>query len=864
MSLRANPSPTLVVLFLLTVSPSLFAAQGQDRDSAGSAAVVPGPDYAASGFHRFWWGDHYRDTWTTEVRVPVLDLGSFAGGLTPLSAGGGFQTRSLWLTGADGKTYAFRSIYKYAKELVPEPLRDTFVEELLQDQMSSQHPYAAPIASSLMRVAGVLHSEPEVYLMPDSAALGPFGGVFGGLLGTLAVRPVGPDGAISVAGAEEIIDGFEVVERLRSDPSKRVDARAYLTARLIDVLIGDWDRHADQWLWVTFGADTSPAWRPIPTDRDQAFARLDGVVPALARRRLPMLTSFRAEYDDASRYHYQARFMDRLALTGLDRAVWDSTARALASALTDATIDDALAQIPEAAEPASGPLLRTRLRSRRDALPRIASEMYELLAREPFVHATDVAEVAEIRGDPTPTPTGVEVVIRSAAEGSTPYFRRVFRSGETDEVRLYLHGGDDRVRIDGRDRLPVKVRIIGGEGDDEFEFAAPIGNVHLYDANGANRVTGDADHRIDDRPYDENPLVPESGAPAPPRHWGSFGYPFFTGGFSPDVGLAVGATYSWFDYGFRKDPYASRLDVSAAGSTKLKYALGLDAELRFENSPLFTRFTATGTSFDIIHFYGIGNDAEAIQDTASDFYEVENTRVRGAATLGADLGAVVRLGLSLVGGFSKTSDDPATFLGQNPGTYGAGDFGQLGAAAHLDLRSVRPDPLVVRAAQPVAWLRVRGEAYPEAIDVREAYASLAAVGALSLPLGFRRWEVAVRGGGERIWGTAPFFELAYIGGDESLRGWPEQRFAGDASLYGSAELRFDLFHYRFIFPSTFGLLALFDAGRVWVDGESPGGWHTGYGGGFWLALRGTRSIVSVAYAESEEDSGLYLNLGFPF
>ena len=47
-------------------------------------------------------------------------------------------------------------------------------------------------------------------------------------------------------------------------------------------------------------------------------------------------------------------------------------------------------------------------------------------------------------------------------------------------------------------------------------------------------------------------------------------------------------------------------------------------------------------------------------------------------------------------------------------------------------------------------------------------------------------------------------------------------------------------------------------------GASPGGWHTGYGGGIWLALRGTRSIVSAAYAESDEDKGLYINLGFSF
>ncbi len=182
----------------------------------------------------------------------------------------------------------------------------------------------------------------------------------------------------------------------------------------------------------------------------------------------------------------------------------------------------------------------------------------------------------------------------------------------------------------------------------------------------------------------------------------------------------------------------------------------------------------------------------------------------------------------------------------------------------LDLTTRKPGILVKKAIQPRAWLRLRGQGYPAVIDVVDTYGWLDAVGAASLPLGLRRWEVGFRAGGRKVWGDAPFFHLAYIGGDESLRGWSRQRFAGDASLYGSAELRLDLFNYRFVFPSTFGILGLVDAGRVWVDGDSPGGWHTGYGGGIWLALRGTRSVVSAAYATSDEDEGLYLNVGFPF
>ncbi len=437
-------------------------------------------------------------------------------------------------------------------------------------------------------------------------------------------------------------------------------------------------------------------------------------------------------------------------------------------------------------------------------------------------------------------------------------------SEETKEVRLYLHAGDDSAVIRGDGRLPIRVNIVGGAGDDEYYFESETGNVHLYDQDGTNGVSGVGGTGINGRRYPEPVLAPESGSAPPPRHWGSFGYPFGTIGYNPDIGLLVGASYTWFDYGFRKDPYASSLTVSGAFATSLKAEVRVGADLRFENSPLFVGLDGYGSSLRTVHFYGVGNDKELVNAAPSRFYDVENTQLEADATFRADLGQVLDVGVGATGGFSNTKDDPNTFLGQNPDTYGAGKFGFAGALLRLDLTTRAAEALVETAVRPRAWLAMRGQYYPQLLDVESAYGWVDAVGAVSLPLGVRRWEVGVRAGGRKIWGEAPWFQLAFIGGDNSLRGWPEQRFAGDGSLYGSAELRFDLFNYRIVFPSTFGILGLADVGRVWIDGESPGGWHTGYGGGIWLALRGTRSILSAAYAKSDEDQGLYINLGFAF
>ena len=50
-----------------------------------SVEVAAGPEYAAGPLKRWLFGSDYRRAWLTPIRVPVLDLATCAGGLTPLS-----------------------------------------------------------------------------------------------------------------------------------------------------------------------------------------------------------------------------------------------------------------------------------------------------------------------------------------------------------------------------------------------------------------------------------------------------------------------------------------------------------------------------------------------------------------------------------------------------------------------------------------------------------------------------------------------------------------------------------------------------------------------------------------------------------
>src|SRR5439155_965601 len=88
-------------------------------------------------------------------------------------------------------------------------------------------------------------------------------------------------------------------------------------------------------------------------------------------------------------------------------------------------------------------------RRRRDHLAQITNRYYALLAQVVEVHGTDQADLAEVE-----RLAGGRVSVRlSPRAGGAPFYQRTFDRRETDEIRVYLHGGDDRAVVRGRDRL---------------------------------------------------------------------------------------------------------------------------------------------------------------------------------------------------------------------------------------------------------------------------------------------------------------------------------------------------------------------------------------------------------------------------
>jgi hypothetical protein len=840
--------------------------------------VAPGPQYRAGGFHRAMLGSSYRELWATPVTVEVLDLAREAGGLTVVRRVGGQQTLGLALAGQDGRSYTFRGLDKDPSNILPDELQDTFVEELVQDQMSAQHPAGALVADELARAAGVPTVPIRLVVLPDDPALGEERKTFASLLGTFSEYPTAADSRHpGFEDAVEIVDHMTLYAKLARGPEERVAVREFLRARLFDVFVSDFDRHRKQWRWAKRGGDA--LWHPIPEDRDQAFARYEGLLVRAAAGYVPQLRTFGPKYDRIFGLTFNGREQDRWLLPELPREAWQEVAEDLKVLLTDEAIERAARRMPPEWFAIDGPRLVAALKKRRETLPQVADRFYRHLAGQVDVQGTDASERALVRRHEDGV---VEVEVAPlAADGTagTPYFSRRFVPGETEEVRLYLRGGNDRVVVEGRGG-GVEVRAVGGVGDDVLDDSKG-GGTRFYDFEGQNKVVAGPGTKQDDKVY-AAPPGPKNAPWIPPRDWGRdwFGLPWAS--YSSDYGVFLGGGFATRSYGFRQQPFASQHALRAGwafGAQQPKIAY--DGEFHVANSRALFGVMANYSGLEVQRYYGFGNDTVAAED--DDFNKVRQRQVVLAPSLTLPLGGPLDFTVAPALQYAKDEEGDRLIDEERP--YGYGDFGQVGGWARLRLDSRKPLgratgrslqlPLRGSAgAYPVRGFYVEaiGAVFPKAWDVEETYGWVEGNASTYLTAGANgRVTLALRAGGKHMLGEKyPFFNAATAGGggffsgQDAVRGLHPNRFIGDSSLYGNADLRLYLSRFFLALPGEWGLFGFGDAGRVWYEGESSDTWHTSYGGGLWIGLLSRSNAVAFTIAKSDERTAFYVRAGFSF
>jgi surface antigen Omp85-like protein len=351
--------------------------------------------------------------------------------------------------------------------------------------------------------------------------------------------------------------------------------------------------------------------------------------------------------------------------------------------------------------------------------------------------------------------------------------------------------------------------------------------------------------------------APASGQ-ATPDAWRPQTVPLFGASYSPDIGLLLGAGIVHTRYGFRALPPSTRLLAEAAYATGVNtYRVDVAGEFRRPLLPAILYLELRASGLELIRFYGVGN--KTTRSRPDSVYRVRQKQLLVAPRVAMPLAPRIRLSLGPVVKYSHTPSDSGTVLTTTGPYYGAGDFGQVGARVLLEL-DTRDFPTAPARGVHVS---IAGQWYPAVWDVVNSFGSVAAEASTYLSAGDPpSATLALRAGGAAVSGIAPFQELVYVGGGATVRGYPEQRFAGRRGAYANAELRLKALRLPF---GDIGIIGLVDAGRVWMAGESSDRWHAAAGSGLWLAWQHRRaSTLSIAAARSPERTAAYVRVGFMF
>jgi hypothetical protein len=783
-----------------------------------------------SGFKRFIVGQNYRPEWSTPVNMNVFNINKEQGGFTILSLGGGKQTKSLRLKDKKGNEWVLRAIDKNPTRALPEEFRGTIAQDLVQEFNSASHPYGALAIHGLSKPLNIVAPDPKLFFVPDDPALGFYRPLFANTVCLLEERNPSPD--------PDTKSTAKVFDKLIEENDHRADQLAVLKVRLLDILIGDFDRHFDQYRWATNDTGKGKLYYPIPRDRDQAFFYSDGwLLKATSRKLIPFLIGYRNDIPKVDWLGFSAKDFDRLFLTDLDEKEWEQTIKEVQQQLSDSVITNAIRDLPPEIYAINGKIITEKLISRRNSLLEAGMTYYRFISRQVNVVGSNQKEYFKVSNHGS----GLQVRVYAREKGvdtSFIMYDRIFEPSNTREIRLYGLNDDDLFEIDDNADSRIKFRIIGGKGNDTFNIRGGVKTL-LYDMNiEGNYIKnkGRSKNRFSKDP-------PVNSYTILGFKYNKSSFPQIQFGSNSDDGFVVGAGFTKRTHGFRNEPYATDQKFSALYSlSRGSYRIQYNGEFNHLTRNLDLLVKADIGLPEVSNFFGLGNKTKVTVNNGTKYGYYRN-RFRAG-----ELQLLFRHRFSesfhIMGGpylfhyWNKYEDNIGRIL-EKPSSVNLDSLSVYGKKTYLGAKfAVKFDNRnnQVFPTRGVLWnneFLVAGGMTKNTNAITKLSTDMTIYASLSEPT--KLVAVVSFGGGKILNKSFEYFQAMTIGGNNNLHGFRNNRYAGKSSAYGSVELRLKLFELKsYLIPGPVGLTGFFDMGRVWLDGERSRIWRKAYGGGFYF------------------------------
>ena len=442
------------------------------------ASIYTQEEITKSKKFRFIWGERYRKYFGTEVNAPTVDLDTLFGGLKPVRKGGGHQSKSLRLKDKKGREYVMRALRKNAvqylqavafkDQYIEGQFDDTTTENLLSDVFTGSHPYAPFTIGKLSDAIGVYHTNPVLYYIPKQNSLTHFNDEFGDELYMIEERAASGHGDKESFGfSDTVISTDDLLMFL----NKSLSLSLIITNASINMLIGDWDRHEDQWRWAVFKENKKTIYRPVPRDRDQAFSIFgDGALLNIVTKLIPtlrLMKSYTAELKSPKWFNLEPYPLDIVLISKSGKDVWDKQVAHIKKNITDVVIDDAFTNFPNEVKDETISDIKRKLQGRRSNLQKISDSYFNHINKFQIIRGTqknDWFEIERLKN----RRTKVTAYTIKKGEKNNIFHQRIYNESETKELWIYGLDEEDVFIVKGDKKTQLKIRIIGGQNNDKY------------------------------------------------------------------------------------------------------------------------------------------------------------------------------------------------------------------------------------------------------------------------------------------------------------------------------------------------------------------------------------------------------------
>ena len=388
------------------------------------------------------------------------------------------------------------------------------------------------------------------------------------------------------------------------------------------MLIGDWDRHQDQWRWIEFKEEGKKVYRPMPRDRDQAFSimsdgfLLSAAVKFLATARL--LRNYDDDLVDVKGVNIEPYPLDMELIQQADKSVWDAQVKIIQEGVTDDIIEKAFLNVPAEVRDETIDEIKRKLKARRGNLQKISDRYYQLMTKYAVIKGTNKDDWFDIERLPNGQTKVTAYRIQGGEKGDI-FLEKTYTKEHTKEIWIYALDDDDtfHVYVENSSK-EIKLRLIGGQNNDTYNIENGK-RVTYYDYKSKKNtiLTKKGHKKLSDiyhtNVYDYKKLKNNTVEFLPNL------------GANPDDGFRIGVTSVFTNYGFERNPFTSQHTISA-----LYYfaTSGFDFDYHGEFANLFPNVNfGVDAHFNspnyAVNFFGFGNDSPNPEADENDGLDVD-------------------------------------------------------------------------------------------------------------------------------------------------------------------------------------------------------------------------------------------------